>query len=192
MWIEGNPFTEMRVPESQNHSRSTSTHSNDRRQLKGMKKRPRMESDTASPEPETQIVDSASKRKRGDRILPSGDDDVRDAMPVSMETEDISEEVNRRLKIKEERRKKKDSKSEKRKRESLTSNESASPRERQVKPRAKRLRVKYTLGGQADASEANDHHAGHGAKRQGSGNTNFEARKGVKKPKKEPQASTTV
>jgi hypothetical protein len=49
-------------------------------------------------------------------------------MPVSLETEDISDEVQRRLKIKEEQRRKRDAKPEKRKRDrdSLASNASTS------------------------------------------------------------------
>ncbi|THC99950.1 hypothetical protein EYZ11_000529 [Aspergillus tanneri] len=69
----------------------------------------------------------AHKQKRLDVSLPGGDEDVRNVTPVSMETEDISAEVQRRLKLKEEQRKKRHSKPEKRKRGSLTSNGSTSP-----------------------------------------------------------------
>ncbi|KAJ5650273.1 uncharacterized protein N7484_003996 [Penicillium longicatenatum] len=59
--------------------------------------------------------------------------------PDSNETEDISEEVQRRLRIKEEqRRKKENSQPEKRKRDSMISNESTSPgpsRHRKKRPR---------------------------------------------------------
>lgn len=60
--------------------------------------------------------------------MPGADQDVRDVMPVSLETEDISDEVQRRLKIKEEQRRKRDAKPEKRKRDrdSLASNVSTS------------------------------------------------------------------
>lgn len=66
------------------------------------------------------------KRKRTDVAIPGADDDVQSAIPVSLETEDISDEVQRRLEIKEEQRRKRDSKPEKRKRErdSLASNSS--------------------------------------------------------------------
>ncbi|KAL3474018.1 hypothetical protein BJX99DRAFT_232542 [Aspergillus californicus] len=69
-----------------------------------------------------------SKRKRVDVPNPTEDQDVGDAVPVSFETEDISEEVQRRLKIKEEKRKRREVKPEKRKRDrdSLASNASTS------------------------------------------------------------------
>ena len=106
---------------------------------------------------EHDVLDSASastsipKRKRTGRSIPGDDEDVRNVTPVSMETEDISEEVDRRLRIKEELRRKKDAKPQKRKRESLASNESShsSPRGELVKPRAKRAKVK-------DSSQATD------------------------------------
>jgi hypothetical protein len=72
------------------------------------------------------LEDRASKRKRDIASHPAAEDFHQ--TPGSLETEDISEEVQRRLRIKEERRRRKDdTKSEKRKRESLLSNESASP-----------------------------------------------------------------
>lgn len=62
--------------------------------------------------------------------IPGANEDVQTAMPVSLDTEDISGEVQRRLKIKEEKRRKKEAKPEKRKRgrerDSLGSNGSAS------------------------------------------------------------------
>ena len=61
-------------------------------------------------------------------------------MSTSLGTEDISAEVQRRLKIREEQRKKKENpKADKRKRESLASNEGESPIA--SKPRKKRLRL---------------------------------------------------
>lgn len=71
----------------------------------------------------------SQKRKRLGSILSGNNDDMRSVTPVSMETEDISEEVQRRLEIKEEQRKKRGSgTSEKRKRnrDSLASNDSTS------------------------------------------------------------------
>ncbi|KAJ5347718.1 uncharacterized protein N7506_000971 [Penicillium brevicompactum] len=60
---------------------------------------------------------------------------------TSLGTEDISAEVQRRLKIREEQRRKRDTpKQDKRKRESLVSNESASPGPA-ARPRKKRARV---------------------------------------------------
>lgn len=87
-------------------------------------------------------ISRSSKRKRLDLAIPGAEQEVADVMPVALETEDISEEVQRRLKIKEERRKKRDAKAEKRKRDSLASNGSASasspggvarPRKKKVK-----------------------------------------------------------
>ncbi|PWY90306.1 hypothetical protein BO94DRAFT_623111 [Aspergillus sclerotioniger CBS 115572] len=77
------------------------------------------------------------KRKRLDKPIPGADEDVRNA--TSVETEDISEEVQRRLKIKEEQRKKRGtSKADKRKRDSMTSNGSASsPGSMTIQPRKK-------------------------------------------------------
>ncbi|KAL4883406.1 hypothetical protein BJY04DRAFT_184579 [Aspergillus karnatakaensis] len=68
------------------------------------------------------------KRKRFDVAIPGRNEDVLDAIPVAMETEDISDEVQRRLKIKDEQRRKRDAKPEKRKRDrdSLASNASSS------------------------------------------------------------------
>ncbi|KAJ5102149.1 hypothetical protein NUU61_004371 [Penicillium alfredii] len=86
----------------------------------------------------------APKRKRPAAAATAasapGEDAARNMTPSSFETEDISEEVRRRLRIKEERRRKEGggTKSEKRKRDSLASNESASPGS--TKPKKKRVR----------------------------------------------------
>ncbi|KAL4769048.1 hypothetical protein BDW60DRAFT_219222 [Aspergillus nidulans var. acristatus] len=80
-------------------------------------------------EPQLPVLEvQPAKRKRVDMAIPGADQDVRDVMPVSLETEDISDEVQRRLKIKEEQRRKRDAKPEKRKRDrdSLASNTSTS------------------------------------------------------------------
>ena len=66
------------------------------------------------------------KRKRLDMMMAGGDEDVRNVTPVALETEDISEEVQRRLEIKEEQRRKRSSKPEKRKRDSMASTGSTS------------------------------------------------------------------
>ncbi|KAL2819210.1 hypothetical protein BJX63DRAFT_31623 [Aspergillus granulosus] len=90
--------------------------------------------------PEVQLPFQRSKRKRTDLVIPGGSDDVQNAIPVALETEDISEEVQRRLKIKEERRKREtEVKLEKRKRDrsSLASNGSASSLSLGMKPRKK-------------------------------------------------------
>ncbi|PWY66758.1 hypothetical protein BO70DRAFT_366449 [Aspergillus heteromorphus CBS 117.55] len=74
-----------------------------------------------SPPPRSQ------KRKRLDRIIAGADEEVRDVTPLSVETEDISEEVQRRLEIKDKQRKKRSaSKVDKRKRDSMNSNGSTS------------------------------------------------------------------
>ncbi|PYI34006.1 hypothetical protein BP00DRAFT_468261 [Aspergillus indologenus CBS 114.80] len=66
------------------------------------------------------------KRKRLMKVLPGCEDDVRSITPVSIDTEDISEEVQRRLAIRDEQRKKRsNAKAEKRKRDSMTSTGSA-------------------------------------------------------------------
>ncbi|BCS19836.1 uncharacterized protein APUU_20268A [Aspergillus puulaauensis] len=83
-----------------------------------------IESEVEAKEPLLEV--QRLKRKRTDVAIPGADDDVQSAIPVSLETEDISDEVQRRLEIKEEQRRKRDSKPEKRKRErdSLASNSS--------------------------------------------------------------------
>ncbi|KAL3495681.1 hypothetical protein BJX62DRAFT_159065 [Aspergillus germanicus] len=90
-----------------------------------------------------------SKRKRTDLAIPGRNEDVRNAMPVALETEDISDEVQRRLKIKEEQRRKRetDVKPEKRKRDrdSLASNGGSSSLSLGMKPRKK-----YKLGERVD------------------------------------------
>ncbi|KAJ5166023.1 hypothetical protein N7492_006319 [Penicillium capsulatum] len=80
-----------------------------------------------------------SKRKRDARSRPIEDPRSPETESPAQETEDISEEVQRRLRIKEERRRHKElDKPTKRKRESLMSNESASPNT--ARPKRKRVR----------------------------------------------------
>ncbi|KAF7178532.1 hypothetical protein CNMCM7691_007231 [Aspergillus felis] len=90
----------------------------------------------------------SSKRKRLDLAIPGAEQEVADVMPVALETEDISEEVQRRLKIKEERRKKRDAKPEKRKRDSLASNGSASASSPGVVARHRKKKVKTSDAGE--------------------------------------------
>lgn len=81
-------------------------------------KRTWTEEDSEAPE----TADHLQKRQRTKRKIPGADEDVKDVTPVAMQTEDISDEVERRLKLKEERRKKWNSKPEKkRKRDSTPS-----------------------------------------------------------------------
>lgn len=125
-------------PTSTVHSTNTETSSQRKRS------RPQKEGDTSATSELNTHTDSseearASKRKRdtgtysgvvGDQYNGSG----------SNGTEDISEEVQRRLRIKEERRRRKENaQPEKRKRESLISNESESPGA--SRPRKKRVRT---------------------------------------------------
>ncbi|OJZ82459.1 hypothetical protein ASPFODRAFT_51344 [Aspergillus luchuensis CBS 106.47] len=84
----------------------------------------------------------SSKRKRIDEFIPGADEDIRRSSPLSVETEDISEEVQRRLKIKEEQRKRREtSKVDKRKRDSLTSNGSTSSARTGTKHTRKKARI---------------------------------------------------
>lgn len=81
-------------------------------------KRTWTEEDSEAPE----TADRLQKRQRTRRKIPGADEDVKDVTPVAMQTEDISDEVERRLKLKEERRRKWNSKLEKkRKRDSTPS-----------------------------------------------------------------------
>ncbi|EAW14511.1 uncharacterized protein ACLA_075500 [Aspergillus clavatus NRRL 1] len=103
----------------------------------------------------------SQKRKRREMVIAGSEIDVRDVMPVSMETEDISEEVQRRLKIKEERRKKRDAraekgdaKPEKRKRDSLASNGSASSAGGASRPRRKKTKTDAVDVGSATNSSS--------------------------------------
>ncbi|KAL4738631.1 hypothetical protein BDV11DRAFT_215779 [Aspergillus similis] len=109
---------------------SDSTSRMDEAIVRKRKKRNRISNDVEPvKEPQLPVREvQPAKRKRVDSAIPGADQDVRDVMPVSLETEDISDEVQRRLKIKEEQRRKRDAKPEKRKRgrDSLASNASTS------------------------------------------------------------------
>lgn len=67
----------------------------------------------------TDNPDSAysNKRKRLDVPIPGSNEETQNTTAVSTETEDISEEVQRRLEIKEEQRRKRNARPEKRKRD---------------------------------------------------------------------------
>lgn len=84
------------------------------------KKRPRL----SLPQADDTTDGSASensysqKRKRLDLIPQNNEDDAQAETPESAQTEDISEEVQRRLEIKEQQRRKRNSRPEKRKRDS--------------------------------------------------------------------------
>lgn len=99
-------------------------------------KRGWMEEDSEAQE----ISNPVEKRRRTKRSIPGADEDVNDVTPVAMQTDDISDEVERRLKIKEERRRKWNGKPEKkRKRDSTASSGIVEPREGSQTP--KKLRV---------------------------------------------------
>lgn len=136
------------TPQSTDAERSSSNTNNNNNKQSKRRKRSRTEKekesdtiiDEPSPNPQEQQQQQpqeydtfgadprASKRKREALSFPGADEDVRSIIPVSLETEDISAEVQRRLQIMEERRRKKESEQqpEKRKRESVASNESFS------------------------------------------------------------------
>ncbi|GIJ89337.1 hypothetical protein Asppvi_008275 [Aspergillus pseudoviridinutans] len=97
-------------------------------------------------------ISRSSKRKRLDLAIPGAEQEVADVMPVALETEDISEEVQRRLKIKEERRKKRDAKPEKRKRDSLASNGSASASSPGGVARHRKKKVKTSDAGEEESA----------------------------------------
>lgn len=101
---------------------------------------------TSSLETEQIQEGSSQKRKRLSLLLPGNDEDARSVTPISMETEDISEEVQRRLEIKEEQRKRRNSKPEKRKRnrDSLASNDSASSLGSTSRPKKRRREIGST------------------------------------------------
>ncbi|KAJ5159649.1 uncharacterized protein N7482_006653 [Penicillium canariense] len=102
-------------------------------ETRGRRKRPRTEKEgTVTPSQERSQEDPRASKRRRDLIsFQATEEDPRNASYASsgsLETEDISAEVQRRLRIKEERRwKKETNKPEKRKRESLVSTESVSP-----------------------------------------------------------------
>ncbi|GFF33083.1 hypothetical protein IFM46972_03768 [Aspergillus udagawae] len=102
-------------------------------------------------------ISRSSKRKRLDLAIPGAEQEVADVMPVALETEDISEEVQRRLKIKEERRKKRDAKPEKRKRDSLASNGSASASSPGGVARPRKKKVKTISGAEREGRAATHH-----------------------------------
>lgn len=116
-------------------------------QPSGKKKRSRVEKEQENvpmnPDSETKEEIPVSKRKRNPP-LPSDTAEEFQESSYAYETEDISAEVQRRLRIKEEtRRKKENMKPDKRKRDSLLSNESSSPGGH--KPQKKRVRVESEL-----------------------------------------------
>ncbi|KAJ5479706.1 hypothetical protein N7530_005215 [Penicillium desertorum] len=118
---------------SSNPTQSTDTEANTR------KKRRRISRDNDKARPDPTEEKRATKRYRGSSPQPATEQDGQ-STSTSLGTEDISAEVQRRLKIKEEQRLKKENpKADKRKRESLASNEGESSIAN--RPRKKRLRL---------------------------------------------------
>ncbi|CAG8903565.1 unnamed protein product [Penicillium egyptiacum] len=118
---------------SSNPTQSTDTEANTRKKRRRISR----DNDTARPDPTDEI--RAPKRYRDSSPQPKTEQDGQ-FMSTSLGTEDISAEVQRRLKIKEEQRLKKENpKADKRKRDSLASNEGESPIA--SRPRKKRLKL---------------------------------------------------
>ncbi|QQK42424.1 hypothetical protein Pdw03_6325 [Penicillium digitatum] len=118
---------------SSNPTQSTDTEANTR------KKRRRISRDTDTDRPGATDETRAPKRYRDSSFQPSTEQDG-EFVSFSLGTEDISAEVQRRLKIKEEQRLKKENpKADKRKRDSLASDEGESPIT--SRPRRKRFRL---------------------------------------------------
>jgi hypothetical protein len=141
-----NPFAFASSSTSPTQARQTPTPQSTDAEFTSPRKRSRTEKerDIINTEPETTLQSDlpVSKRKRDIAPRPVAEDFPHTS--GSFETEDISEEVQRRLRIKEERRRRKDdAKPEKRKRESMVSNESMSPGNTQH--RKKRVRTGHGL-----------------------------------------------
>ncbi|CEL08836.1 hypothetical protein ASPCAL11981 [Aspergillus calidoustus] len=136
-----------RTPPDDSYSSRSSSKQDDLTGSKRRKRARRSNDNEPKPElgeellPEALPLSQRSKRKRMDLAIPGSNEDVRNAMPVALETEDISDEVQRRLKIKEEQRKKRETDvkpgKRKRDRDSLASNGSSSSLSLGVKPRKK-------------------------------------------------------
>jgi hypothetical protein len=93
-------------------------------------KRPWAVDETETPHSSDSAENSVQKRRRTTRDIPGGDEDVSDFIPVAMQKDDISDEVERRLQLKEERRRKLNAAPEKkRKRENWHSGEVIPARE---------------------------------------------------------------
>ncbi|KAI9037856.1 uncharacterized protein KD926_011559 [Aspergillus affinis] len=150
--------TPLSTPTSSNQtSSSRSSRSKERKKRRGQ--------DEVNAAPDDDLAGAgmsrSQKRKRIDVTLPGDDDSVRNVTPISMETEDISEAVQQRLNIKEERKKQK-AKPGKRKRDSLASNGSASSPGTTSKPRKK---AKFSKGGAGDEGTSGATATGNSVKR---------------------------
>jgi hypothetical protein len=83
---------------------------------------------------------SSRKRLRTKREIAGAQDDVEDFVPVALQKDDISEEVERRLKLKEERRKNSSVEPDKKRRRDSTSSRNGSSSSWSAKNRTKRSR----------------------------------------------------
>lgn len=83
---------------------------------------------------------SSRKRPRTRTITPGANDAVEDFVPVALQKDDISEEVERRLKLKEERRKKSSAEPEKKRKRDSTSSKDGNGYPETSKNRLKRSR----------------------------------------------------
>ncbi|KAJ5677939.1 uncharacterized protein N7477_003572 [Penicillium maclennaniae] len=138
-----NPFSSVSSSSSKTHARQTPTPQSTDVEFTGRRKRPRTEEEkeTTSTESETTSQPEIPVLKRKRNIVSRPVAEELDTSG-SFETEDISAEVQRRLRIKDECRRRKDEvKPEKRKRESMVSNESTSPGN--SKHRKKRARTRH-------------------------------------------------
>ncbi|OQE44571.1 hypothetical protein PENCOP_c002G01501 [Penicillium coprophilum] len=118
---------------SSNHTQSTDTDTNTRKK----RRRVSRDNETVRPEPTDEM--RAPKRNRDSSSQPATEQEA-EYTSTSLGTEDISAEVQRRLKIKEEQRRRKENpKPDKRKRDSLASNDGESAMA--SRPRKKRLMV---------------------------------------------------
>ncbi|KAJ5295649.1 hypothetical protein N7508_010470 [Penicillium antarcticum] len=129
---------------SSSSSRSTPQTQQDTAANTRKKRRRSSQKETICPNTETPprdpSTDEARSSKRYRDVSQPSEGDEGDVTSTSLGTEDISAEVQRRLKIKEEQRRKKDNpKRDKRKRDSLASNEATSPVV--LRPKKKRVRV---------------------------------------------------
>ncbi|KAJ5952755.1 uncharacterized protein N7479_011168 [Penicillium vulpinum] len=123
------------ISASSNTTQSTDTEANTHKK----RRRVSRDKDTAHPEPTDEM--RAPKRYRDSSSQPTPEQEE-EYTSISLGTEDISAEVQRRLKIKEEQRLKRENpKADKRKRESLVSNEGESSVG--SRPRKKRLMIAH-------------------------------------------------
>lgn len=121
---------------------SSETPSSAPENLRRGQKRSRADSDDDARDIDTSVV---GKRTRTKLAIPGADDDVNDYVPVALQKDDISEEVERRLRLREERREKRGKlqPAEKRKRDSDGDGAAATKPETEIRKRHKSGTVDY-------------------------------------------------